>query len=146
MDLREVGYDDIDWINLAQDRDQCRAYNQSDSLMAADGDCHHLCKLMAPVRHRWSINDVIGGIRNTCERPKTMFAKLEQRFWIKIEMSRGRSAQECFQGVREACGNAALPYRTVARWVKAFQEGLVGLVRIVAMDETWNRSYEPNLK
>ncbi|KAJ4433200.1 hypothetical protein ANN_15457 [Periplaneta americana] len=33
--------------------------------MAADGDFHHLCKLMAPVRHRWSINDVIGGIRNT---------------------------------------------------------------------------------
>ncbi|KAJ4441548.1 hypothetical protein ANN_11404 [Periplaneta americana] len=37
--------------------------NQSDSLMAADGDCHHLCKLMPPVRHRCS--DVIGGIRNT---------------------------------------------------------------------------------
>ncbi|KAJ4447253.1 hypothetical protein ANN_09257 [Periplaneta americana] len=34
--------------------------------MAADGDCHHLCKLMAPVRHRWSINDSIGEIRNTC--------------------------------------------------------------------------------
>ncbi|KAJ4435899.1 hypothetical protein ANN_18519 [Periplaneta americana] len=34
-------------------------------MMAADADCHHLCKLMAPVRHRWSINDVIGGIRNT---------------------------------------------------------------------------------
>ncbi|KAJ4446855.1 hypothetical protein ANN_13555 [Periplaneta americana] len=26
MDLREVGYDDREWINLAQDRDQCRAY------------------------------------------------------------------------------------------------------------------------
>ncbi|KAJ4439148.1 hypothetical protein ANN_15105 [Periplaneta americana] len=26
MDLREVGYDDRDWINLAQDRDRCRAY------------------------------------------------------------------------------------------------------------------------
>ncbi|KAJ4441726.1 hypothetical protein ANN_11584 [Periplaneta americana] len=26
MDLREVGYDDRDWINLAQDRDQRRAY------------------------------------------------------------------------------------------------------------------------
>ncbi|KAJ4432205.1 hypothetical protein ANN_20821 [Periplaneta americana] len=26
MDLREVGYDGRDWINLAQDRDQCRAY------------------------------------------------------------------------------------------------------------------------
>ncbi|KAJ4443100.1 hypothetical protein ANN_04750 [Periplaneta americana] len=33
--------------------------------MTADGACHHFCKLMAPVRHRWSINDVIGGIRNT---------------------------------------------------------------------------------
>ncbi|KAJ4449212.1 hypothetical protein ANN_00609 [Periplaneta americana] len=39
--------------------------NQSDSLMAADGDCHHLCKLMPPVRHRWSISDVIVEIRNT---------------------------------------------------------------------------------
>ncbi|KAJ4438394.1 hypothetical protein ANN_14339 [Periplaneta americana] len=26
MDLREVGYDDRDWINLAQDRDRWRAY------------------------------------------------------------------------------------------------------------------------
>ncbi|KAJ4449112.1 hypothetical protein ANN_00507 [Periplaneta americana] len=39
--------------------------NQSDLLMTADGVCHHLSKLMAPVRHQWSINDVIGGIRNT---------------------------------------------------------------------------------
>ncbi|KAJ4427931.1 hypothetical protein ANN_23941 [Periplaneta americana] len=28
MDLREVGYDDRDWINLAQDRDRWRAYLQ----------------------------------------------------------------------------------------------------------------------
>ncbi|KAJ4428776.1 hypothetical protein ANN_25769 [Periplaneta americana] len=27
MDLREVGYDDRDWINLAQDRDRWRAYD-----------------------------------------------------------------------------------------------------------------------
>ncbi|KAJ4435739.1 hypothetical protein ANN_18356 [Periplaneta americana] len=26
MDLREVGYDDRDWLNLAQDRDRWRAY------------------------------------------------------------------------------------------------------------------------
>ncbi|KAJ4434445.1 hypothetical protein ANN_23007 [Periplaneta americana] len=26
MDLREVGYDDRDWINVAQDRDRWRAY------------------------------------------------------------------------------------------------------------------------
>jgi hypothetical protein len=25
MDLREIGWDDIDWIDLAQDRDQRRA-------------------------------------------------------------------------------------------------------------------------
>ncbi|KAJ4450294.1 hypothetical protein ANN_01714 [Periplaneta americana] len=90
-----------------------------------------------------------------CEHPKTILTKLEQRSWIKIEMARGHSAQECFQGLREACGDAALPYRTVAQWVKAFQEGLVAryqregddfLGRIVAMDETWTYSYEPNLK
>ncbi|KAJ4430699.1 hypothetical protein ANN_19290 [Periplaneta americana] len=53
----------------------------------------------------------------------TTFTKLEQRSWIKIEVTRGRSAQECFQGLREACGDAALPYRTVAQWVKAFRKG-----------------------
>ena len=38
-------------------------------------------------------------------------------------MARRRSTQECFQGLREKCGGALLPYRTVARWVKAFREG-----------------------
>ena len=52
-----------------------------------------------------------------------MFTKQEQRSWIKIEVARGRSAQNCYQGLREACGDAALPYRTVARWVKLFREG-----------------------
>ena len=52
-----------------------------------------------------------------------MFTKLEQRSWIKFEVARGRSTQEYFQGLREACDNAALPYRTVARRVKAFREG-----------------------
>ncbi|KAJ4426449.1 hypothetical protein ANN_27263 [Periplaneta americana] len=50
-----------------------------------------------------------------CERPKTTFTKLEHRSWIKIEVTRGRSAQECVK-------HAALPYRTVTRWVKAFRE------------------------
>ncbi|KAJ4434037.1 hypothetical protein ANN_16356 [Periplaneta americana] len=102
MDLREVEYDDRDWINLAQDRDRWRAY-------------------------------VRAAMNLRCELPKTTFSKLEQRSWIKIEVTRGRSAQECFQGLHEA--DAALPYRTVARWVKAFREGRdVKVMFIVAYD------------
>ena len=44
-----------------------------------------------------------------------MFTKLEQRCWIKIEVARGHSTLECFQGLREACDDAVLPYLTVAR-------------------------------
>ena len=40
-----------------------------------------------------------------------------------FEVARCCSTQECFQGLREACGNAALPSSTVARWAKAFWEG-----------------------
>ena len=52
-----------------------------------------------------------------------MFTKLEQRFWTKIEVARCRCTQEYFQGLREACDDAVLPYRTVARWVKTIREG-----------------------
>ena len=38
-------------------------------------------------------------------------------------MARGRGTQECFQGLREACDDAAFPYRTVTRWIKTFREG-----------------------
>ena len=44
-----------------------------------------------------------------------MFTKLEQRFWTKIEVARGRSIQEC--------GDAALHYGRVALWVNMFREG-----------------------
>ncbi|KAJ4443918.1 hypothetical protein ANN_05705 [Periplaneta americana] len=53
-----------DDLGLIRGKDEMKFVNQSDSLMTADGDCHHLCKLMAPVRHRWSISDVIVEIRN----------------------------------------------------------------------------------
>ncbi|KAJ4436581.1 hypothetical protein ANN_16614 [Periplaneta americana] len=67
---------------------EVRVQNQSDSLMAADGDCHHLCKLMAPVRHRWSINDVIGGIRNTV---------LQEDFVPNLQGMRVNMEEEYFQ-------------------------------------------------
>src|ERR1043166_7500036 len=56
-------------------------------------------------------------------RSRGMFSKVEQRSWIKIEVARGRTAKECHQGLVEAAGSCALPYRTVARWVKAFRLG-----------------------
>ncbi|GBM14925.1 hypothetical protein AVEN_213269-1 [Araneus ventricosus] len=49
-----------------------------------------------------------------------MFTKYDQRSWIKIEVARGKNASEYSYGLREAC---ALPYRTVAGWVKAFRAG-----------------------
>ncbi|PNF44136.1 hypothetical protein B7P43_G03180 [Cryptotermes secundus] len=52
-----------------------------------------------------------------------MFSKQKQRSWIKIECTRGRTARQCHQGLQEACGESALPYRTVARWVKVLKEG-----------------------
>ena len=36
-----------------------------------------------------------------------MFTKLEQRSWIKIEVARIRSTQECSQGLREALDGTA---------------------------------------
>ena len=33
-----------------------------------------------------------------------MLTKLEQRSWIKIEVTRDRSTQECFRVLREALG------------------------------------------
>jgi hypothetical protein len=52
-----------------------------------------------------------------------MFTKSEQRSWIKIQVARNKNARQCHQRLFEACGNDALPYRTVARWVSAFRSG-----------------------
>ena len=54
---------------------------------------------------------------------RRMFTKLEQHSWLKIEAGRGKRARECYRGLVEVCGMAALPYRTVARWVQAFCAG-----------------------
>ncbi|GFU16268.1 HTH_48 domain-containing protein [Trichonephila clavipes] len=52
-----------------------------------------------------------------------MFSKQEQCSWIKIECDRGRTARQCHLGLQNPCTESTLPYRTVARWVKAFREG-----------------------
>ena len=39
-----------------------------------------------------------------------MFIKLEQLSWIKIEVARCRSTQECFEGLRGAFGGTELHY------------------------------------
>ena len=42
-----------------------------------------------------------------------MFTKLEQRSWLKLKQA-GAKQQKSYRGLEEACGTAALPYRTVA--------------------------------
>ncbi|GBN76605.1 hypothetical protein AVEN_207598-1 [Araneus ventricosus] len=49
-----------------------------------------------------------------------MFTTGDQRSWINIEVARGKNASECYHGLCEVCGDNALTYRTIARWVKAF--------------------------
>ena len=43
-----------------------------------------------------------------------MFTKLEQRSWLKLKQA-GAKQQKRYRGLEEACGTAALPYRTVAK-------------------------------
>ena len=38
-----------------------------------------------------------------------MFTKLDEHSWMKTEVPRGRSTQECFQGLREELGGAEPP-------------------------------------
>ena len=49
----------------------------------------------------------------------------EQRSYVKIAVLWGRNAKECHLELREALGNRALPYRTIARWSAGFQCGRV---------------------
>ena len=80
----------------------------------------------------WTWTRTVGWVSAVCrtltfigilQAPWGCLQKLEQPSWIKIKVAQLRSTQECFQGLREACGDAELPYRTVARYVKAFLEG-----------------------
>ena len=44
---------------------------------------------------------------------------MKQRFFIKIQVSIGKNASQCFM---EHCRREVLPYRTIARWVEAFHQ------------------------
>ncbi|GBN67204.1 hypothetical protein AVEN_223017-1 [Araneus ventricosus] len=50
-----------------------------------------------------------------------MFTKGDQLPLNKSEVARGKNASECYYGLHEVCGDNVLPYRMVARWVKAFR-------------------------
>ena len=47
----------------------------------------------------------------------------QARCFIKIQIARGKNAQQCHTALLEACGRETLPYRTMARWVYAFHRG-----------------------
>lgn len=51
------------------------------------------------------------------------FSWMEQHSDLKIEVFCIKNTKECHAELWEALDNHALPYRTVARWVAAFQCG-----------------------
>ncbi|KAJ4447940.1 hypothetical protein ANN_09949, partial [Periplaneta americana] len=51
------------------------------------------------------------------------FTKQLQLSWLKIQCCRSHTARQCYENLVEACGETVLPYRTVARWVRVFNEG-----------------------
>ncbi|KAJ4450962.1 hypothetical protein ANN_02397 [Periplaneta americana] len=53
MDLREVGYDDRDWINVAQDRDQWRAYVRAAMNLRRRADEHEISKEIKFRKCKW---------------------------------------------------------------------------------------------
>ena len=42
----------------------------------------------------------------------------------------GRTTRQCHEGLAEACRETALPYRIVARWVRAFTEGCESVAQL----------------
>ncbi|KAJ4439421.1 hypothetical protein ANN_07545 [Periplaneta americana] len=105
MDLREVGYDDREWMNLAQDRDQWRAYVRVAmnlrSLMLAGSEFQSLGRAIVKEDEyeevRWD--------ENWCglEREKTvrnLYIKKRLKVRIGDEMSEG---SEIGRGVRRGC-------------------------------------------
>ena len=55
-------------------------------------------------------------------------AQLQHWSYVKIAFLRGRNARECNAELREALGDKALPYRSVARWEEAFKRERIGTV------------------
>ena len=67
-----------------------------------------------------------------------MLTKLEQCSWIKIEVARGRSTQECFEELSEACCDAVFSYRTVRRVLNLSEKaGMSFRTTSVQDDPTW---------
>ncbi|KAJ4438739.1 hypothetical protein ANN_14690 [Periplaneta americana] len=71
MDLREVEYDDRDWINLAQDRDQWRAYVRAASNVDVIGDSEMVFDEMRP-RIRHSLPHIFLTVGKTSEKLNQM--------------------------------------------------------------------------
>ena len=63
-----------------------------------------------------------------------MFTKLEQHSWIKIEVARDHSTQECFQGLREACGDTWW-YRTPPFFMT--MQGATSLLAVTDLLRRW---------
>jgi hypothetical protein len=72
MDLREIGWDDMDWINLAQDRDQWRALENM--VMNPRKELEHPLTLkMETISIRNGDNDLSDYTASHLRKKKTVF-------------------------------------------------------------------------
>ena len=71
----------------------------------------------------YSDNNNNAVLNKRSQNTAAMISKEDQSSWLKIECARGRNARQYYEGLQKACSEYALPYCTIARWVKAFKEG-----------------------
>ncbi|KAJ4444022.1 hypothetical protein ANN_05811, partial [Periplaneta americana] len=106
MDLREVGYDDRDWINLAQDRDEWRAYVRAAMNLRCSDSELLTCPAVAGSQYRvaqgmFRLRDNSRNVGACSDEPTTAAVTLKLReelrntefeYW-KVMPGRGRGVQ-----------------------------------------------------
>ncbi|KAJ4439976.1 hypothetical protein ANN_08107 [Periplaneta americana] len=101
MDLREVGYDDRDWINLAQDRDRWRAYVRA--AMNLRVRCIHRTAMSLHESENWGVM-----------LEASYYAELETNYEQQLTGQRRMRTTNCFtRGQRSGCVTSKLLFRLI---------------------------------
>ncbi|KAJ4446188.1 hypothetical protein ANN_12881 [Periplaneta americana] len=130
MDLREVGYDDRDWINLAQDRDRWRAYLLQEETARIHQDIEKLEAGQSSPRKKkkyTSLDNRIARIVDSRSREwrhdGTSSSWLLYLTFVRSNVLlssfcavRTRQWETFTRGLKKVYGNTAVDLSTVSRW------------------------------